>query len=239
MIKFFRKIRQNLLSKNNIGKYLKYAIGEILLVVIGILIALQINNWNENKKAKLYEHKMLIEVLEDLKSDSTLIQTQFRRIERFEESIDQITNDPTLLKNNPEMISLFGGVYLVQNTKAIETIKSGNINIPFDDELRKLINNHYHRSKFFLELLSFEDKDFREFRSIPLQKSHFIVQVDSTSEAFDLYSSPLNYEGTINSRDFKDYLLLRKSRVMRWKSFYERIYISTMECINSISNYLE
>ena len=46
MIKFFRKIRYNLMSENNTGKYLKYAIGEILLVVIGILIALQINNWN-------------------------------------------------------------------------------------------------------------------------------------------------------------------------------------------------
>ena len=50
MIKFFRKIRQDLLKKNKTGKYLKYAIGEIVLVVIGILIALSINNWNENKK---------------------------------------------------------------------------------------------------------------------------------------------------------------------------------------------
>jgi len=50
MIKFFRKIRYDLMGKNKTGKYLKYAIGEIILVVIGILIALQINNWNESKK---------------------------------------------------------------------------------------------------------------------------------------------------------------------------------------------
>ena len=55
MIKFFRKIRQNLLMENKTGKYFKYAIGEIVLVVIGILIALQINNWNENQK----DHKKL------------------------------------------------------------------------------------------------------------------------------------------------------------------------------------
>ncbi len=50
MLKFFRRIRQNLLSENKFSKYLLYAIGEIILVVIGILIALQINNWNEEQK---------------------------------------------------------------------------------------------------------------------------------------------------------------------------------------------
>ena len=49
MIKFFRKIRQNLLAENRFSKYLIYATGEIILVVIGILIALSINNWNELK----------------------------------------------------------------------------------------------------------------------------------------------------------------------------------------------
>ena len=54
MIKFFRKIRQKLLSENKFGKYLIYALGEIILVVIGILIPLQINDWNaQNKKENL------------------------------------------------------------------------------------------------------------------------------------------------------------------------------------------
>ena len=52
MIKFFRKIRRKLLTENKISKYLLYAIGEIILVVIGILIALQVNNWNEDRKFK-------------------------------------------------------------------------------------------------------------------------------------------------------------------------------------------
>ena len=55
MIKFFRHIRRSLIQKNQMGKYFKYAIGEILLVVIGILIALQINNWNEDRKLKKEE----------------------------------------------------------------------------------------------------------------------------------------------------------------------------------------
>ena len=63
MIKFFRKIRQNLLSEGKTGKYFKYALGEIILVVIGILIALQINNWNEQQKENLFERKILNEIL--------------------------------------------------------------------------------------------------------------------------------------------------------------------------------
>lgn len=59
MIKFFRKIRQKLLSEDKFSKYLFYAIGEIVLVVIGILIALQINNWNENRKADINQLKYL------------------------------------------------------------------------------------------------------------------------------------------------------------------------------------
>jgi hypothetical protein len=65
MIKFFRKSRQNMINKNRIGKYLLYAIGEIVLVVIGILIALQINNWNEKQKDIAQEQL----ILEQLKSE--------------------------------------------------------------------------------------------------------------------------------------------------------------------------
>ena len=65
MIKFFRKIRQNLPIENKTRKYLKYAIGEIVLVVIGILIALSINNWNEDRKAWKIENQISNSLAED------------------------------------------------------------------------------------------------------------------------------------------------------------------------------
>ena len=65
MIKFFRKIRYDLMEQNKTGKYLKYAVGEIVLVVIGILIALSINNWNENRK----QHKQETAILAQLRTE--------------------------------------------------------------------------------------------------------------------------------------------------------------------------
>ena len=73
MIKFFRKIRQRLLAENKFSKYLIYAIGEIILVVIGILIAIQINNWNEQRKVNVEILKTLTEIRSNLISDSLSI----------------------------------------------------------------------------------------------------------------------------------------------------------------------
>uniref|UniRef100_UPI00404AEF97 DUF6090 family protein n=1 Tax=Gelidibacter sp. TaxID=2018083 RepID=UPI00404AEF97 len=67
MIKLFRNIRKKLLEQGKTANYLKYAIGEIILVVIGILIALQINNWNEKRKASIEEKAILESLSQNLK----------------------------------------------------------------------------------------------------------------------------------------------------------------------------
>jgi hypothetical protein len=69
MIKIFRKIRQDLLSEGKTSKYLKYAVGEIILVVIGILIALQINNWNQNNSNKKLERQYYSSMKSQLNED--------------------------------------------------------------------------------------------------------------------------------------------------------------------------
>ena len=69
MIKFFRRIRKQLLGEGKIGNYLKYAIGEVVLVAIGILMALQINNWNEKRLNSILEQELMFNLISDIEVD--------------------------------------------------------------------------------------------------------------------------------------------------------------------------
>lgn len=82
MIKFFRKIRQKLLSENKFTKYLFYALGEIVLVVIGILIALEINNWNQDKNEQNKIKEYAVSLIQDLEGD-IIMTGQIKRYDAF------------------------------------------------------------------------------------------------------------------------------------------------------------
>jgi hypothetical protein len=70
MIRLFRKIRHKLLSENNFSIYVLYATGEVILVMVGILLALQIDNWNENRKDQRTEERYMERLLHDLQNDA-------------------------------------------------------------------------------------------------------------------------------------------------------------------------
>ena len=96
MIKFFRHIRKDLMVKNKTGKYLKYAIGEIILVVIGILIALSINNWNELRK----NDANTVLMLKQLKEENLSNLTELLEGKTFRDSLGSRTRSfITFLKN--------------------------------------------------------------------------------------------------------------------------------------------
>ena len=74
MASLFGNIRKRLLSRNKIGNYLKYTLGEVVLVVIGILIAVSINNWNEERKQKKVLNSIFTVLVEDIKNDTAEVQ---------------------------------------------------------------------------------------------------------------------------------------------------------------------
>jgi len=83
MLRFFRQIRQRLLTDNKFSKYLLYAVGEILLVVIGILIAIQIDEWNRERNLYQEELESYQLIVTDLKKDQTLFKTYQANYSRF------------------------------------------------------------------------------------------------------------------------------------------------------------
>ena len=98
MIKFFRKIRYDLMEKNKTGKYLKYAIGEIVLVMIGILLALQINNWNERRKLKINDLQLCKELLNDAIADSAFYDSRRAGLNELKATVNYILEKPELRK---------------------------------------------------------------------------------------------------------------------------------------------
>ena len=109
MIKFFRHIRQSLILENKTSKYFKYAIGEIVLVVIGILIALQINNWNENQKLLKQEQQILFELREELKTNDKAYEFAIKR----NNNIDTLTKN--FLNQSPKTIILQDSISILEH----------------------------------------------------------------------------------------------------------------------------
>lgn len=133
MIKFFRKIRQNLISKGKTGTYLKYALGEIILVVIGILIALQINNWNESRKQSATEQEFITSLNNDLKQDKAFIERVIELNEPRIEAYEILSSDLQNLYNNDRdsLNSIFNNYFIGQRTfypisGSYESAVSGN-----------------------------------------------------------------------------------------------------------------
>ena len=92
MIPFFRKIRKKLADDNKPLKYLRYAIGEIILVVIGILIALQINNWKENKLERKQEKAILNQLNSEFKSNLDQLDEKIKSKTELMKSVLKLLN---------------------------------------------------------------------------------------------------------------------------------------------------
>ena len=144
MIKFFRRIRFDLMEKNKTARYFKYAIGEVVLVVIGILIALQINNWNEQRKDNIKEQA----ILKRLRKEFTSNRAQL--LEKIESRKDINKKCSRLLTfyTEPEkaeldsIISYLGSIVPttfdpIQN----DLVSSGSIEIIKSEELKQLLIN--------------------------------------------------------------------------------------------------
>ncbi len=112
MIPFFRKIRKKMADDNRPMQYMRYAVGEIALVVIGILIALQINNWNEDRKQSISEKEFITSVKKDLKEDKDYINLVIELIEPRIQAYKVLNNDlPNLYNNDRKSLDSIFQIY--------------------------------------------------------------------------------------------------------------------------------
>lgn len=184
MIKIFRNIRRKLLRKNQFHRYLIYAIGEIILVVIGILIALQINNWNEEKKEQRREMMYLQSLQIEIKESQLELKRVSEKTERISQACIELlkmASDTVKIASPVEFDSLviatFGYTIAMTNEGTIKDIMgSGDLKVIKSDSLRRMIASW--------------DAGFKMIREREdLMKAAFIRQKDELNKIVDLQNS--------------------------------------------------
>jgi len=151
MIKFFRHIRQRLVTESKFSKYMIYAIGEIVLVVIGILIALSINTWNQGRQASHKEASYIVNLQTDLEEQLEYIEIQLEyEVKYFEVSnrlLDLFKKESTLTIDTASSKDLSTLTERKTFTKADPTyqdlIATGNIGLIQDEYLRNELLSYY------------------------------------------------------------------------------------------------
>jgi hypothetical protein len=154
MISFFRKIRQKLLSQNRVTRYLLYALGEITLVMIGILLALQVNNWNEEKKNHRFEREILSLLDENLLKDSILISIELANAKTGNQFTDSLLAHVREENYGEELNFWMAKIINFQRFKsqssAFEVLKSKGIENISDKDLQLGLIEYYDQSLFKL-----------------------------------------------------------------------------------------
>ena len=193
MIKFFRNIRRQLLGEGKTSKYFKYAIGEILLVVIGILIALQINTWNEQRKQQITVNKLFQNLESSLKTDSLALSEIISRSQNCISNMNLLLTTPTdeLLSTytNEELMqmpkSIFDGVYSFYPKMGIynQILSSNLMELIKSDEIKDALRLYYDfRCTRYRSLDPVMDEiyhqTFKKFLSQDLKINFFTNHVD-------------------------------------------------------------
>ncbi|WP_430468012.1 DUF6090 family protein [Winogradskyella ouciana] len=161
MIKFFRRIRYKLMEQNKTSKYFKYAIGEIVLVVIGILIALSINNWNEKQKEKNQIRNIYARIVKDFENSSKEIERDVAVMEARFSLMDRIireeVNRDSLLTNTDYFQEYFFSTTGFPDIKIIDTgvrvLESKiELNYELNNELSEALSLLYSQLLFEIEI---------------------------------------------------------------------------------------
>ncbi|MFZ6053082.1 DUF6090 family protein [Halocola ammonii] len=221
-MKLFRKIRQRLLAQNRFTRYLIYAVGEIVLVVLGILIALQLNNWNAEQKATKEELKLLQEMRHNLASDLEDCYWNINKQKDFSRSnsaVLQHLEDHTALDDSLHFHygNLIYSTTQRRNMSAYDHLKAKGIDLIQNDSLRRIITAIYSERYYYIERQELEYDNIYQLNEVIPQLNAKVVLDDSTKTG-----RPINLPVLQNDDAFKGTLRMnvkvRQSMMGRYKN---------------------
>lgn len=218
MLRFFSKIRLKLAAENKPIKYLRYAIGEIVLVVIGIVIALQINNWNEKRKEAVFEHKVLNEIITSIHQNIFYldrgIKTNNEAIQSCRIILNHFENDlPYSDSLDYHFSSSLQWFYPSLNNNAYESLKSYGLHLIKNDTIRETLGRIYEWK--YMEILNTRQDEYFYGTVSPVITDLF------ESYEFSGSMKPYNYYELKKSKKYKHILRTlisnRKLQNQLWK----------------------
>lgn len=238
MISFFRKVRKEIIARGRVGKYLFYAVGEILLVVIGILIALQIDTWNEERKADMRERSLLRELKTNLETNVNNLESDIREQVKGAAAIHYLLDHLDHRRPYADTLDyLFQDADFVPDvvlsSSAFETLKSSGLELIHNDRLRKGVIDLFEVKYPYLmqETRRLEDLVWPT-ASVELYQKYFRREIPGKAH-------PVAYEKLLNDTEFTNMLsfrlLLRESSTLHKKKAAEE----TMKVIQLIAEELE
>ena len=246
MLTFLRRIRRSLLSESKFSKYLLYAIGEILLVVIGILIALSINNWNQERIERQIEKRLLTELLENIRINEKQLQSDIAEEYRSIHSIKQVLEilEKRLPYNDTMDYHFDRAQYspdIILSTTAFSSIQSQGFDIIASDSLRQaiitLFDNDY--GTLIAQTVRLEDQ-FWPSSLLPIFHKHFRVNSMEGSPFNDkLGSTPVDYEALLNDPVYHNIIKHRGSFRYQGATFKKDVLEKTLALKRQVKNYLE
>ena len=178
MLKFFRKIRQNLIGTGDIKRYLLYAIGEITLVMVGILLALQVNNWNQKQLEHSTIKEALSEIAENLAADNSQLKAllqlrieDYRAQKRIIKAFENNAPMDSTIQQDLGRVIIFREFYSIRN--GYDVLKEIGVKKIVNRTLRNSISNYYDRSVPELKEAYISDKGEFETVLLPYVRHHF------------------------------------------------------------------
>jgi hypothetical protein len=246
MIKFFRKIRQDLLSKRKTGKYFKYAIGEIVLVVIGILIALHINNWNETNKSREQAKVGLMTISQNIKFDINQAKSSLSVSNKIISVLNKLLDQFMTIKSADNHIQEYLAYSMIESSREVNKSGINSLNemggLTFiNQNLKTEILSYYELIDITAKREEISNSIIHNMLEPYIKKKNSWIYNKTNSASwisidYENHPRPINenYTGLLSDKELEVYIWSRQNQEKKLLDLYLKLIETGEELINKI-----